>query len=91
MLTNPSAVIPCGPATEALRATQLPVVDINTLRAPQWWFDNVRIYGDLDGQPTRGAAMKENFNSAIRNLQREVSSLDIHSPVTSLEAVMNLA
>jgi iron complex transport system substrate-binding protein len=89
MLTNPSAVIPWGPATEALRATQLPVVDINTLRAPQWWFDNVRIYGDLDGQPTRGAAMKENFYSAINNLLREVVSADIHSSVTMLEASPN--
>jgi ABC-type Fe3+-hydroxamate transport system substrate-binding protein len=85
LLAQPGAVIPWGPAPEALKAAGLPVVELNTMWVEGWWFDNARVFGDLDGQPNRGRELKRHYYEAIRNLQAELPPGKIGARPTVLE------
>lgn len=85
LLAQPGAVIPWGPAAAPLKAAGLPVVELNTMWVEGWWFDNARVFGDLDGQPNRGRELKRHYYEAIRNLQAELPPGKIGARPTILE------
>jgi iron complex transport system substrate-binding protein len=90
LLAQPGAVIPWGPASEALRASGLPVVDLSTMWVEGWWFDNARIFGDLDGKPNRGRELKQHYYEALRQLKTELPATKIKKFPTVLEVSPNL-
>jgi iron complex transport system substrate-binding protein len=85
LLAQPGAIIPWGPAPEGVKATGLPVIELNTMWVEGWWFENARIFGDLNGQPNRGRELKQRYCQAIGNLQAELPPEKITTQPTILE------